>query len=233
MLSIKEQEDRLFVEWKKNIHNGYFIADGVVNEHIWRNTAVKILYLLQEFNGDDSECDERIYLAEYSKGIVPRSQTIDIVIKWQYGIVYGSGIPWEKVKTDTSKAEVQQAMLSQICLVNLKKIAGKTSVDQQKFAAYFADPLNVSNLQKQLALYKPDIVICGGGSGYLCKLKGWKNNVWQQTSRGINYHKENNVIYIDFWHPKNRGVTENILYYALLDAVEEIYYEKEKYALNR
>ncbi len=227
MLNIKEQENGLFAEWKKNIHNGYFVADGVVNEHIWKNAAVKVLYLLKEPNGADEEWDERTYLAEYSKDIVPRSQTINAVVKWQYGIVYGSSIPWDKVEKETAKKEVQQTMLSQICLVNMKKTAGGASVDEKKFAAYWAETFNVSNLQKQLSLYKPDIVVCGGGSGYLCRLKGWENNIWQQTCRGINYHKEDNVIYIDFWHPANRGVSGNVLYYTLLDAVDELYYGKK------
>lgn len=223
MLSIREQENRLFAKWRANIHEGYFIADGVVSEYFWQHAAVKILYLLKEANGADEQWDERVYLAEYGKGMVPRSQTINAVIKWQYGITHGSSVPWSEVEKETASEEVQKAMLSQICIVNMKKTAGGASVNQQKFAEYFAESINISNLQKQLEIYKPDIVICGGGSGYLCKLKGWKNSIWQQTSRGINYHKENNIIYIDFWHPSNRGVSANVLYYTLLDAVEELY----------
>lgn len=226
MENITEQENRLFSEWKQNKHEGYFITDGVVNEHIWRNVAVKVLYLLKEPNGADEEWDERTYLAEYSKGVVPRSLTVNAIIKWQYGIMHGSSIPWDMVVKETAKKEVQQEMLSQVCWVNMKKTAGGASVDKQNFASYFAESINVSNLQKQLTFYKPDIVICGGGSGYLCRLKGWKNSIWQQTSRGINYHREDNVIYIDFWHPANRGVSGNVLYYTLLDAVEELYHGK-------
>lgn len=223
MENITEQENRLFSEWKQNISNKYFVTDGVVNKDVWQHAMVKVLYLLKEPNSENKEWDERTYLTEYSQGSV---RTVNAIIKWQYGIMHGSCIPWNVVVKETAKKEVQQEMLSQVCWVNMKKTAGGASVDKQNFAAYFAESINVSNLQKQLAIYKPDIVVCGGESGYVCKIKGWKNSIWQQTSRGINYHREDNVIYINFWHPANRNVSENVLYYTLLDAVEELYHGK-------
>lgn len=223
MKSIREQENELFLEWKNLFHNDYFIADGVVDEDAWNSSAIKVIYLLKEVNGADEEWDERCYLCEYASGTVTRSQTIDIIIRWQYGILHGSKVVWDKVKSETAKAEVQKAMLAHICLVNMKKTAGSASVDQKKFDEYFSDFTNIVNIRRQLAIYKPDIVICGGASGYLCKIMGWKNSVWKHTSRGINYCKYNNTIYIDFWHPNNRGVSRSVLYYTLLDAIEEIY----------
>lgn len=48
MLSIREQENRLFAKWRANIHEGYFIADGVVSEYFWhpsnRGVSANVLY---------------------------------------------------------------------------------------------------------------------------------------------------------------------------------------------
>lgn len=99
-------------------------------------------------------------------------------------------------------------------------------VDWDQFEAYFANTQNHSFLNRQLLLYKPQVVICGGTAWHLCKIKGWDYDKWSQTSRGIRYFIEEGITYIEFCHPNNRG-PKNMIYYALVDAIKELFSPKK------
>lgn len=223
-MRINEQENLLFVKWKNKLklaNNEFFIEDGLVDEENWNNASLKVLYLLKEVNGAEEDWDERDYLKNYTADYVTKSQTINTIIKWQFGLINTDVENWMEIEARTSVKEIQQKLLSQICLVNIKKIAGKTSVDMDKFNKYLDNQDNIKFLHQQLSLYKPDIVISCGVSGWLRKIYSWTKN-WQYTSRGIKYCIHNDTIYLDFWHPNNRGVSRNVLYYTLMDAIKEI-----------
>lgn len=221
---IREQENSLFEQWKEYVADAVFVKDGVVNEEQWNSAPIKVLYLLKEVNGGDREWDERDYLEKYNiepNYIKTHSPTISVLTQWQYGIFKGNKRRWDDVEKEALLPEIQSKLLSQICLVNLKKTAGGSVVDWNKFDAYFSKEINRENLRKQLKLYSPDIVICGGTAWHLSQIKGWNDSVWKQTNKGIKYYIEENVVYIDFCHPNIRG-PKNIFYYALVDALEEI-----------
>lgn len=224
---MNNKENFLFNEWKnfiKHQSDAVFVTDGVVNPEQWDKVPVKVLYLLKEVNGGDSEWDERDYLANYNKKqsyIETHSPTIDILLKWQYGINYGLEKTWNQVNDDIKNKNLQNELLSQICLVNIKKTAGGGIVDWDNFDAYFSLEYNKKMLKEQLSLYKPNVVICGGTAWHLCQIQEWDYNSWRQTSRGIRYHIDLNTIYIDFCHPNNRG-PKNMIYFSLLDALKEL-----------
>ena len=223
----RTREDELFLEWKalvKKESSAIFVTDGIVNEDRWKQATMKVLYLLKEVNGADDEWDERDYLANYNVKdpyINTHSPTIDVLTKWQFGITDRGISSWHDVEKQTQDKTLQTAMLEQICLVNIKKTAGGGVVDWDRFDAYFAIRENREYLKKQLALYDPQIVICGGTAWQLCQIKGWDYNNWKQTSRGIRYFVDANTTYIDFCHPNNRG-PKNMIYYALIDALTEL-----------
>lgn len=164
----QNREDELFLEWKilvKKESSAIFVTDGIVNEDGWRKANVKVLYLLKEVNGADDEWDERDYLANYNikePYINTHSPTIDALIKWQFGIADCGISSWRDVEKRTQDKALQTTLLEQICLVNIKKTAGGGVVDWERFDAYFANQENHKYLKKQLALYDPQIVICGG-----------------------------------------------------------------------
>lgn len=218
------EENILFEQWKKSVReqsDAIFVPDGVVNEKEWTASTCKVLYLLKEVNGADAEWDEREYLANYNRKTSYISQTIETVAKWQYGIEYGAGRTWKLVQEDLKDNELLTKLLSHICLVNIKKTAGGGLVDWDKFDAYFSIQANRERLKEQLGFYCPNIVICGGTARHLCKINGWDYNNWSETSRGVRYYKDEKTTYLDFCHPNNRG-PKNMIYYALLDALEEI-----------
>lgn len=231
-MMIKELEDALFSEWKllwkKDIAsdvNSCFVTDGVVNEEIWNLSKIKVLYFLKEVNGADEEWDERDYLLRYNTDEVYRknhSQTIATIIKWQYGINYGKTVTWQELEETTQDEELQTKLLSQIALVNIKKTAGKGTVNWNDFDAYIKIPDNKEKLIQQMEIYNPDLVICGSTAWYFKQMYGWKEKDWKITSRGVRYRQEGKTTYIDFYHPNNRG-PKSLVYYGLLDTLEELH----------
>lgn len=224
---VKDREDRIFSEWKELVKRdspAFFVTDGIVCEDAWEKAALRVLYLLKEVNGADDEWDERDYLGKYNEKddyIKTHSPTIDILIKWQFGIMDAGKSNWSEVENQLQNKELQSDLLKQICLVNIKKTAGGGIVDWEQFDAYFANTANHTFLNQQLSLYNPQIVVCGGTAWHLCKIKGWNYDEWQQTSRGVRYYRDSNVTYIEFCHPNNRG-PKNIIYYALIDTLKEL-----------
>ena len=227
MVVMREKENQLFGSWKKEISDdsgAIFVTDGIVNEECWAAAPMKVLYLLKEVNGADSEWDERDYLDKYNEDpnyIKTHSPTINVLTQWQYGLTWDSSASWETVCNEAAKADIQSKLLSQICLVNIKKTAGGSIVDWSKFDVYFNNPVNRKNLNLQLEIYRPDVVICGGTAWHLSEIKGWNYNDWKQTSRGVRFYTDKGTIYIDFCHPNNRG-PKNMIYFALIDALAEI-----------
>lgn len=224
---LKEEENRLFADWKDAVvreTSELFVTDGVVDEQEWKESPIKVLYLLKEVNGADTEWDERDYLKKYnveSNYIKTHSPTVNVISQWQYGIAYKPDATWKDVEQVIVDTDLQTKLLSQICLVNIKKTAGESVVDWNKFEVYFKNPINLEMLNKQLDLYHPDVVVCGGTAWLLCQVKGWEYNKWLQTTRGIRYYRDRNTVYIDFCHPNNRG-PKNMIFFSLLDALKEI-----------
>ena len=112
-------------------------------------------------------------------------------------------------------------ILPQICAVNVKKTSGSYVSDSRQVYAAARD--NGEILKKQLALYAPDMVICCGTEGaFVDACFPDKKIEWQMTTRGVWYFRDRGMPVISFSHPAAR-VKDCYLYYALLDAVREIY----------
>ena len=226
---LADRENEIFYEWKAKIpqeQREKFIPDGIVDEKRWNEAKVKVLYLLKEVNGG-ADWDERAYLAGYNtipEFISTHSPSIDALILWTYGLTSGNpDEPWSQVLSNTTEKVVQSALLSEIGVVNFKKISGFGVTDVKTLDAFTTESYNQEMLRKQLALYHPDIVVCGGTAYYLAALYGedFAAKKWNTTNRGVRYAKKGNTTYIDFCHPLIRA-PKNMIYYSLLDVVKEI-----------
>jgi len=226
---LAERENAIFSEWKSSLpqeQRDNFIPDGIVDEEKWSEAKLKILYLLKEVNGG-ADWDEREYLAGYNtvqEFINTHSPSIDALITWTYGLTSGNvDEPWSQVLSATADKTIQSALLSKIGVVNFKKVSGFGVADSKSLDTFATEPSNQEMLRRQLALYHPDIVICGGTAYYLEALyrEDFAAEKWRTTSRGVRYAKRENTTYIDFCHPLIRA-PRNMIYYSLLDAVKEI-----------
>lgn len=191
-----------------------FIRDGIVNHEKYWNSKVKILFLLKEVNGG-KDWDLREFLREGG-----RKQTWDNVTRWIIGINnLDRDIPWEEI--DSINEAQRKEALHQIAVVNVKKVSGgHTSVKEQ---ISNAAENNSEMLRKQINMYEPDIIICGGTDGsYFNNISEYDNPNWKQTKHGIWYVIEpSGRIIISYSHPEAR-VKDCLLYYGLVDAVREI-----------
>ena len=103
-MSIREQENHLFDEWKHN-RNG-FVSDGVVSEKDYLDSKPKIAFILKEVNDPDGGGWDLRELVAQGK----RKQTWENVARWVDGIrliTNGEHIPswsvWERTSESFRK----------------------------------------------------------------------------------------------------------------------------------
>ena len=128
-------------------------------------------------------------------------------------------IPWTELESVTEEQRI--SVLQQIAVVNVKKTSGgHTSASEQIAEAAIN---NGEMLRKQIDMYQPDVVICGGTSGsYFNSITRHSNPDWKQTKHGIWYVIEpSGRAVIEYSHPEARD-KDCLLYYGLMDAVREI-----------
>ncbi|MBQ3048774.1 MAG: hypothetical protein IJC94_02345, partial [Oscillospiraceae bacterium] len=171
---LKEQQDSLFEEWRKN--RSCFVTDGIVDEQEYLNSPRKILFLLKEVNGG-----EKWNLCEFLKDGA-KSQTWNNVARWTKGIFeIEREIPWSEFDSGEEQNErIRKEMLAKICVVNIKKApGGNTSIKDEIDNAAEQD---ADFLKRQINIYNPEIIVCGGtGTVYSHKLANSKIK-WLTTS---------------------------------------------------
>lgn len=215
-MSIRDEEKQLFNEWEKNRKG--FVRDGVVSEHDYQTSSLKIVFILKEVNDPDGGGgDLRKFLSEGARP-EPRDQTWDNVTRWVRGIQNLPSIRewsfYEEITRDCRKET-----LKSIVAMNLKKSPGGHTTAPKTLAA--AARANKDYIRRQYSLYDPDITICGGVGELFRKAVGHRMK-WQETTRGVRWYERNARKYVvSFSHPAAR-VTDSLLLYGLLDAVREM-----------
>ncbi|MEC5319659.1 hypothetical protein VSX61_12035 [Brenneria populi subsp. brevivirga] len=212
-MSISEQEKELFNLWSVN-HKG-FVLDGVVSEADYLESGLKLCFVLKEVNDiDGGDWDLRKYVHEGG-----RWQTWDNVTRWVKCIrSIDHEMGWEKLANIS--LEDRQQTLRSICAMNLKKTPGGHTTERACFAtAVVEDKLFI---QKQYALYHPDITICCGTGWDFRWILDLNDCEVFETRRGIQWflNRDRRPVII-YSHPAAR-VHSPLLVYGLSDAVREI-----------
>ncbi len=220
-MSIEAKENALFYDYFGD--DIRVIKDGMVHEESYKNARFKIAYVLKEVNGG-KKWDLRETLRKHGG----RSQTWDNVARWTMGIMnLEDDIPWSTFNlSKEERQKLREKVLKQIVAVNLKKTAGGHTADNKLI--YKTALENDSLLKEQMALYKPDIIICcGTQSAFVASCYKDVEIKWEMTSRGIWYFRDGETVVISYVHPEAR-VTDSIIVYGLIDAVKEIMKEKQQ-----
>ena len=204
------EENSLLDRWAQTVPG--FIRDGVVDARKYSNAPVKVLVVLKEVNGG-SDWDLRDFLRNGG-----RSQTWNVVARWIEGIFnIERDFSWSELEADNENR--RSRVLQHICAINVKKTSGTAVADNKTILE--AARRDQKFLAEQIALYCPDLVICGGTVTPYIKATNAKPN-WKMTTRGIWYYiEESGTIVVSYSHPEAR-TKECLLHYGLTDAVREI-----------
>lgn len=214
-ISIAIRQKELFDKIRKL--DPSIIVDGVSNEGQYVSAPYRIMYVLKEVNGGSgwNLCD---FLQNGGRDR-EHDPTWDNIARWTEGIFnLQKELTWVQMEKDCRNR--REKMLPKICAINVKKTSGGY-VSKNK-DVYTAALNNAAVLRQQLALYRPEIVICCGTEGAFVDACFHEKHIdWKMTTRGVWYFKDEDKIVIAFSHPAAR-VKDCYLYYALLDAVREI-----------
>ncbi|WP_332401745.1 hypothetical protein [Vibrio metschnikovii] len=213
-MSILQDENSLFDEWKGNRKG--FVSDGLVSENDYLNSDIKVCIILKEVNDPDGGgWDLRQFISNGA-----RPQTWNNIVRWVKGIRnLGSEMPWNEFE-HISK-EDRQLFLKSICAMNLKKSPGTHTTDTASLSKVSYEDSNL--IQRQFALYDPDLTICGGTGELFKDVAGFNELEWDRTNRGVWWYQRAPKKYvISYCHPEAR-VDNSLIVYGLIDAVREIY----------
>ena len=216
MRTITEQQDQLFQELRQL--DPSVIDDGIVDEAEYTAAPCRLMFVLKEVNGG-SGWSLRSHLKNGGRQQT-HDATWDNIARWAEGIFM---LPRELAWAELEKGckERRKAVLKKICAVNIKKTAGSYESHQKDIR--LAAQEGAALLQKQLALYLPDLIICcGTADEFTAACFPNEKPDWQMTTRGVWYYQHDGRTVISFSHPAAR-VKDCYLYYALLDAVKEIF----------
>ncbi|MDA3887166.1 MAG: hypothetical protein PF638_16385 [Candidatus Delongbacteria bacterium] len=218
-MTIYTDEEELFTEWKK--HRTGFVSDGVACEEEYLKSEIKILFVLKEVNDPNGgNWDLREFVRNGG-----RRQTWNNISRWVQGIRnVNNDMKWSDLANiDPRRKEI----LKSIAAINLKKTPGGHTTNKSEMEKIAKEDKEFLNTQ--FHLYNPDLIICCGSSvtGSFCNLINFKDSSkWKWTSRGVHYLEfDSGKILIDYSHPEAR-VSDNLLYYGLIDAVKEVVISK-------
>ncbi len=222
-MNIKEEERKLFDNWKKELEQEasktiIFNEDGIVDSEKWNASQRKLLFVLKDTNGLQSSLTE--FLANGGRGT---GGTWNNVSRWADIVLNGcfsAGVD----------NEYRKQMLSQIAVLNLKKVPGKAVNSWEELNEFTIR--NADKLNQQLNLINPDVIIVGGsGTNWLFETYVLKSKTecrfvtdGGDSSKKIEYYstklncKKVNVISMP--HPSRCAMAYS---YLLLNCISKIF----------
>ena len=226
--SIRKTEDALFDDWEsayiartEDVAEAHgtadvnrFIRDGVVDPRQYVRAEKKLVLVLKEAADWGGRGDLREFLRCGGQW-----KTWNNVTRWVEGIL--DDLPWNEIDAHIDNERRKRA-LRRVAVVNLKKSYGAgTANDRLIREAARADR---DFIRKQLALYEPDLVICGGeivGSAFVEDVYGCDGNVWQLSSGDAWSCRINGILHVCHYHPGYWAVSPKILLEGLVNTLKD------------
>lgn len=209
-----DQHENLLEKWaRRQIHkNKPFIKDGIIDPSKWKNAKRKVLFLLKEAYNAENPKDswDLRYIIREKWGEEPRYKLWKTIALWAYAVqnINNCKIPLfpdqEMLRKEVNKAFFASAV------VNIKKSSGEPSSEAENLARYIDSDSDL--IFKQIKIINPDIIVCGNIWDLIKHI--WPDN--KQISDMI--YRNNDFIFIDFWHPANR-FPHKLNYYALCSII--------------
>lgn len=198
---VNEKLNIVLEKWKQTIQKEFpaksFVSDGIINEKYWQSCKPKILILIKEVNSEED--DFKSISALVNDKIGHKSQLWKYVAWHNIGRVTNGLLKVHQNKQIISiqNAEKErQQVLKNIAVMNIKKIPGGASSDDEKIMLHAKKYQNF--IQEEIEAINPDIIILGGTYKYL-------KEILQLEKQAYRIHKDpNNRVYINAYHPSAR-----------------------------
>lgn len=222
-MNITDKENELFNEWKQN--HPKFSFDGIVSPQHYLKSKIKTLFILKEVNSKEEVFDLRKFIVNDAPD---RGYTWNNISLWKKGIEnINHDLKWQDVFVNIK--EQCKVYLPQIGVVNIKKHPGGHTAINSELKEHLKKDSSFFNKQLQLYFdseFCPELIIACGSYTSSIAVQYMNLNEkpkWEKTSRGIEFFEfQTGKYYIEYSHPEAR-VSNNLLYYGLVDAVREIF----------
>jgi uracil-DNA glycosylase len=138
--------------------------DGAIDENSYKDSKIKILYILKESWGNDRNYSivDELNKAIYNGGkFETKSAMFDRLAEWTYGILNDCDNYDEVVKNLKENNESYQKPLCQVAYINIsKEITPNSTTKDSKLKKILKK--NKELIKKQIELFNPDVIItCG------------------------------------------------------------------------
>ncbi len=194
-----EKLNKLFTEWKSNYKSNTdgFAEDGIINEELWNEAKLKVLFLLKEtvgFSGDFREYSNNGPWIElgYMNYYIQNTNEVNIP-------------DFRYISADECHKSYRMCSV-----VNLKKISGKSTSSYEEIYQFgMKDKILI---EEEISIIKPEIIVCGGTFDIFSNL--FELNNIEISHRVYKSSKFNEALIIDSVHPSQRTRRE-LVYYTL------------------
>jgi hypothetical protein len=236
-MNIRDEEDKLFEEWKVDYNNRpkdnhpCFVEDGCLDPETYQNESRKIVFVLKNPNLGGSP--PSLYQLRDDLMKVDHNNNLHRwwapIARWCYFLQY----PAHHYKQATTNIREEDAAsvikyLKHYCFIQLKKDGFGSSTSNKELEEAIKN--DGEKIKRQLNIYTPDVIIaCGTGDQLSSELFHCQENCCDQTSSGIKYWKivelnHKPCYLIDYCHPSVRCGTKvrGLIEKGLATAVAEI-----------
>lgn len=221
---LKKQQDDLFRSWKESnpIYKNNFAEDGIINFDSWKESKIKVLFVLKDTNGFNGNLCNRI-LEKFQDSKKPKTWFTSAL--WNIATIYTTAKGFLCLTEANDKAV---ETFRNVSVMNLKKLPGQTSVEMHEIEKHAYN--DAEFIKMQLELINPDVIICGKTFDILRKT---------QKISAINIDNNENWLYLDnderlyiaHWHPAAQ-YSDHLTYNALC-AVLFLAHQKNKLSNSR
>jgi hypothetical protein len=217
----------------QEIQNG-ICFDGIVDEVVFYEQSQKVIFLLKETNGNNSngkapesykdwdyigwlehqQANDEPGNEENSRAFYKTFYNVCMWLDIYYDILDGNHILYEDyIASGRFDTKTMRKNLSKTGIVNLKKTWGGASTDWKALNHYLQNETVLEVLRKQIAYIAPDVVLCGGQQVFDFAKKifgGEVQTLLLADGSKTSYFRVNSTTFLNFYHPSCRKKREDL-----------------------
>lgn len=222
-MSKTNELEKLFEEWQMKCPCEIFCKDGIVDERIYDEQEIKVLYVLKDLHLDQmhrarlvekGECCIDIKREGLEDGV---GRTWNPLALWTKSLTDKEARPFVEIKSEIqNKKYLREENIVKIAFLNVKKEAGESYVSDNTIGKYLEDEDNINFIKKEIDICSPDVIIVCGVNLYYevikaLELKREEEIQLTKSKRGVNYIEvgSKKIPVIQFRHPSRSGSYEN------------------------